>query len=63
MATKQTGIRFNEDLLNKLKYAAWHERVTLTEYITGACEKAIATFEKKQGGITDKELKEARIIE
>lgn len=71
MATKnQSGankdaqilIRVTSDVKSKAKYLAWFARLSDTDLITDMLTKEIAAFEKKHGAITEKQLKEARII-
>ncbi len=57
----QILVRVTSELKNKMKYVAWHDRLSDTDLLTDLLEKAITTFEKKHGPITDEQLKEARI--
>jgi len=57
--TTQTGLRFPDDLLNKLKYIAWFERETFTDKVISMTEAEIKSFEKKNGAITDDQIKKA----
>jgi pullulanase/glycogen debranching enzyme len=52
-----TGFKIPDNTLAKVKYIAWHDRVTLTDMVVKHFENDIAEFEKKNGAITDEQLK------
>lgn len=67
MDKKQTAVRFTPDTTIKLKYMVWfnkpdNKEETITSIVERAVIAEIEKFEKANGAITDKELKEARII-
>jgi len=60
---KPMNLKVDEDLKNKYEYILWHERKpSVTADLVEYMEKRITAFEKSNGTITDKNLKEARII-
>lgn len=62
-AKKPLNLKIDEDLKKKYEYVLWHERnPNITADIVEHIEKRIAVFEKANGTITDKNMKEARII-
>lgn len=64
--TKNTVVRFDVETHNKLRFIMWHSSdiESQNKFIVAATKKAIAEYEKKNKiTITDKELKEARIID
>lgn len=61
-AKKPTTFRLEETLISKLKYIAWHSRKNNTDIYNEAIEDYIKKHEKKNGEITEADLKEARII-
>ena len=61
MATKQTGIRFEEESLLKLKYIAWFDRTTVTDIIATETDAKIKDWEKTNGAITPKQIEDAKI--
>lgn len=65
MATSKKNVNFRQDveIINKLAYIAWHDRETVTDIYNSLAEAHIKKWENKNGAITDKQLKEARIIE
>lgn len=56
------NMRMQTELANKLKYIAWHDRETLTEIIHAAGLRVVKDFEKKNGEISEADLKKAKII-
>lgn len=56
------SLRIEEGTANKLKYIAWHDRKSNTDIYKQAFESLISEWEKKNGAITEDQLKEARII-
>lgn len=58
----QIIVKMESELKNKLSYAAWHDRESITDLVTEFINKKVAAFEKKHGVITEEQLKDARII-
>lgn len=52
-----------QDMLHKLKYIAWFERINIQDSYATAIDNYIKQFEKAHGKITPEQLKEARIAE
>ncbi len=59
MELKQINFRLPEDLLQKLKYIAWHDRKSITDtYVEGITDQ-IKKFEKVNGAITEDQISKA----
>ncbi len=61
MATDKTftGFKIPNEVLAKAKYIAWFERETLTAKIVDYLDSEILKFEKKNGAITDEQIKKS----
>ena len=57
------NMRIKSDLYNRIKYIAWHNREAVAQIVNRSFEEEVHQFEKEHGKITDKQLKDARIIE
>lgn len=56
--TKQTGIRFPESLMGKLKYIAMKDRRTFTNALIIMVEDGIAKWEAENGQISERDVDE-----
>jgi len=54
-----TGIRFPDATLKKAKYISWFERETFSARVINLIENDIAKWEKKNGTITEAQIKQA----
>ena len=65
-ANKKIDVRqttyFNEEDLVKLKYIAWYDRRNFKDSLSEAVEDYLKKWEKGNGPITPKQLKDAGII-
>lgn len=52
-----------QDMLHKLKYIAWFERINIQDSYATAIDNYIKQFEKTHGQITPEQLKAAKIVE
>lgn len=55
-----TSFRLKSLVRDKILYMAWYERENITDIVNKVLESEIAKFEKKNGVITDEQIKKAR---
>ena len=54
-----TGIRMPNTTLKKAKYIAWFERETFSSRVINLIDNDITKWEKKNGAITESQIKQA----